>query len=465
MFSHSPGGGTVWNVLERCRHPLATLFVIALAVRLIIMPLVSHDFDIYHWALVIENIQTGDELYGLDGYYYTPTWGYVLAFFSLIQDAFLWVDTFGLRVTELLPIEDLVFDDHMATATTIAFNMSLKVPMVIIDFLVAWLLYTLLMDMTGSRRKSLAGAALWLFCPVVIFMSSVQIQFDVLSALFMLLVVILLRKDRCFLAGMVLTTAILLKFFPAFTLFVLIGYVFIKHRGSGTVIRRLVSAAVGMGLMVVVLYLPTILDGNFMDSLFFMTGRLETQTSSGAFYEIGSFLLMAVGLIGMFVAGYRMFRTKPEDADKGLISNVLLSLTFAMFISIMPQYVLILMPFLIIVMLTSDGRMRLAWIIVSAGAMLTVLVSNNIMLLDTLAACTGIVSPGWVAEMAVAIETVRIGGYTLVTILGALGGVIECLGLVFILLLYLEDAAGSRIPRIAGALSKLKRWDFNEEQV
>ena len=84
MFSHSPGGGTVWNVLERCRHPLATLFVIALAVRLIIMPLVSHDFDIYHWALVIENIQTGDELYGLDGYYYTPTWGYVLAFFSLM---------------------------------------------------------------------------------------------------------------------------------------------------------------------------------------------------------------------------------------------------------------------------------------------------------------------------------------------------------------------------------------------
>ena len=312
---------------------------------------------------------------------------------------------------------------------------------------------------------SLAGAALWLFCPVVIFMSSVQIQFDVLSALFMLLVVILLRKDRCFLAGMVLTTAILLKFFPAFTLFVLIGYVYVKHRGSGTVIRRLVSAAVGMVLMVVVLYLPTILDGNFMDSLFFMTGRLETQTSSGAFYEIGSFLLMAVGLIGMFVAGYRMFRARPEDADKGLISNVLLSLTFAMFISIMPQYVLILMPFLIIVMLTSDGRMRLAWIVVSAGAMLTVLVSNNIMLLDTLAACTGIVSPGWVAEMAVAIETVRIGGYTLVTILGALGGVIECLGLVFILLLYLEDAAGNRIPRIAGALSKLKRWDFNEEQV
>ena len=103
------------------------------------------------------------------------------------------------------------------------------------------------------------------------------------------------------------------------------------------------------------------------------------------------------------------------------------------------------------------------------GIMIPTIYSNGRLvtdeLLDTLAACTGIVSPGWVAEMAVAIETVRIGGYTLVTILGALGGVIECLGLVFILLLYLEDAAGSRIPRIAGALSKLKRWDFNEEQV
>lgn len=438
------------------------LFIIALAVRLIVIPLLSHDFDIYHWALVIENIQTGNGLYGLDGYYYTPVWGYFLAFFSLIQDVFLDVGTFGIRLVELLPIEDLVFEDHVATATTLGFNISIKIVMVIIDLAVAWLLYRLLKDLTGSERKSLGGTALWLFCPVVIFMSGIQAQFDVISALFMLLTVTLLLKNHHLLAGATLATGILLKFFPAFTIFVLIGYVVVKQKSRMSAMKKLACSATGMLVMTMILYFPTLTDGNFMDSLFFVSGRLETQTTSGLFYEIGSMALTAIGITGMLLAGYRMFKTDRTDADMGLISNVLIALTFSMFMSIMPQYVLVLLPFLIIVMVTSDGRMRMGWILISIGAMITVVASNNIMLLDSLAT-TGILgSPGWIADIASGIETLRLGEYTIVTILGAFGGIVECLGLVFILLLYMEDRLGTRFPCIPNALSKTKRWDFNE---
>ncbi len=462
MPSSTPGAGLLSDAARRVKHPLALLVLIAVVIRLVVMPLLSHDFDIYHWALVIQNIQTGDQLYDMDGYYYTPTWGFILGFVSFIQDTFLNVDVFGDRITGLLPIEDLVFDDHMATATSIAFNMSVKAPLVIVDVVVGWLLYRLVQELTGSDRKAIWAAALWLLCPVAVFMSGIQAQFDGISALLVLLIVILLRRDHCFLSGMLLTSAILLKFFPAFAIFVLIGYVYVKHRDDGTAIRRLVTAAIGMAVMFLVLYMPTIAGGEFMDSLFFMTGRVETQTSSGALYTIGSWLLIAIGLAGMFWSGYRMFRTGKENADSGLFSNMLVSLTCAMFVSIMPQYILVVMPVLIIVMLTSDGRMRLAWILMCAGAMVTVIASNNIMLLDTLSAFTGLVSADWIVDVAYALESVTIGPWTLVTFLGALGIVIECLGLLFILILNLEGPIGAKLPRLGDALRNVRRWDFDE---
>ena len=63
------------------------------------------------------------------------------------------VDVFGIRFTDLFPIESLDFDFHTATTTTIAFNIAMKIPLVIVDVVVALLLRWLIIEITGSEKK------------------------------------------------------------------------------------------------------------------------------------------------------------------------------------------------------------------------------------------------------------------------------------------------------------------------
>ena len=67
-FDGSHASGRFWE-----RHPFLVLVVIALAVRLIIMPFITHDYELYHWALVASNIESGSGLYDLRGYFYTSS--------------------------------------------------------------------------------------------------------------------------------------------------------------------------------------------------------------------------------------------------------------------------------------------------------------------------------------------------------------------------------------------------------
>ncbi len=66
-----------------CRRIL--LFVVmGLAVRLVVGCVLTYTFDVTSWARIITNFETGNGLYGLDGYNYSPPWGYVLGTFSVI---------------------------------------------------------------------------------------------------------------------------------------------------------------------------------------------------------------------------------------------------------------------------------------------------------------------------------------------------------------------------------------------
>ena len=59
-------------------HPLLAVILAGVILRLLITSL-SMIYDTNYWALVIRNIDSGNGLYGLDGYFYTPVWGYLLA--------------------------------------------------------------------------------------------------------------------------------------------------------------------------------------------------------------------------------------------------------------------------------------------------------------------------------------------------------------------------------------------------
>ena len=438
------------------RHPFLVLAVLALAVRLIIMPFVTHDYELYHWALVASNIESGSGLYDLRGYFYTPGWGYIIGVMSAVFDFIPGLDVYGDRITELLPIEDLRFEDHVATTTTVAFSFMIKIPTVLCDLVVGWLIYRLVHELTGDQRKSVIASALWFLCPIAIFMAGVQAQFDSFSALLLLLTIMLVRRDRCFLAGMTFAAAFLMKFFPAFIFFVLIAYLIVRHRDDGRILRSILSSAVGAVFAIVLLCLPSILEGDLLDTLFFVTSRADTISDYNALMEFGSWAMIAVAVAGMFLAGYRMWRTPSEDADEGLFENVLLALTCSMFASIMPQYLLVLMPFLIVVIMRSYPKMAWAWVVLSFAGIMTSVVNGNIMLLDT-ATFLG-VDPAWVCSVAVWLESILIGPFTLIEFLGGMACVIQVLGLVLILLLMFEGQISGRVPVIGAALSRMRGW-------
>lgn len=447
------------SALHAFEHPLLLLIVVALAVRFALAPMFTYDYDIYHWGVVIQNFQSGNGLYNLDGYYYTPTWGYILGFFSLIQDALLNVDVFGVRIIELLDVESMVFRFHTATTTTPEFNLAMKFPLIVVDIIVAIILYRFVKGWTGNDRKSLMAAALWLFCPTVVYMSGIQAQFDTISALMMLVTVILVYKDRCFLGGMMFGTSVLLKFFPGFTIIVLVAYILVKHREDGLAKIKLLQAMAGAALMCLVLFLPQIMDGTITDSLSFITGRLDIQSESGALVEYGSLLMIAVSLLGMVYFGYRMYRTKAEDADRMLFVNVMLALTCAMFMTVTPQYMMVMMPFLIFYIVSNESKMWICWVLISVGSFTAAFLNNNFMLLDSASAFFGLVSPEWIISASHAFEVPIIAGLSTMSILTIGGGIVEYVGLTLILGLFFEDYLKAKMPRVGKVLSKIGRWN------
>lgn len=442
-------------------HPATIIVIIAIIFRLVFVPLLTYDYDIYHWAQIIENFQTGNGLYDIDAYYYTPTWGYILGFLSAFMDAFLNVGNFGIRFTELLPVEELVFRFHTATTTTLAFTACMKLPLIIIDIITGYLLYRLVHDETGSEKKATFGLALWLFCPTVIYMSGIQAQFDSISALLMLLTIILLKNDRNFMAGMIFSAGTLLKFFPLFAIVVLASYVVVKNRPNGTGFKKLMTAIAGAAIIALVLYIPIIVSGDLETSLSFIIGRTGTQDDTPILRFILNNIAIILAIMGMVGFGYMMYKSPLEKVDKNLITYSLLALTGAMLMSATPQYMLVLLPILILVMMRDDGRMRLPWVLFSLGSIISAISTNSFMLLDGASAYLGLVSADWILDLSAAFET-KFFNYTLSTIMCSIGQAIEYLAMLMIFAILFDRKIGERIPWLASSLKKIKRWDCEQ---
>ncbi|MDR3206096.1 MAG: hypothetical protein LBT41_03245 [Candidatus Methanoplasma sp.] len=439
------------RVLGIVGAPLFLIAVAALAVRLVLMPLFTYDFDIYHWGVVIQNIDSGNNLYNIAGYYYTPVWGYILGALSSVQHVF-GPDMFGARFTDLLPIEDLAISWHTATTVTTGFVVFMKIPLILCDMAVAYLLHWIVMDRTGDKKKSMMAVGLWLFCPTVIYMSGVQAQFDTISALFMLLMAIAIYKDRCFLGGMLFSAAFLLKFFPGFCFFVIIAYILVRHRGDGLAKRKLAFAILGGALMAAVILIPQILTGTVMDTLSFMTGRMETYSS--IWMSIAGYAAMVIAVSGAMYFGYRMYRSEEKDADRQFFTYLFLALTMAMFLSIAPQYMIVMLPLLIFGAVVRDRRLMVPLVIIAIGSFFAALSLNNLSLLASASEFLGLASPEWIISGMQMLE-VRILGITLVEWMNLIANIVEYAGLVMIVVLHFEKQIVSARPSLGRLMIKL----------
>ena len=378
------------------------ILILGLAIRLVFVPVFTYPFDIEHWGVILQNTESGNGLFGLTGYFYTPAWGYILGFEDLIINLLPGM-TYGERFTDLLEIEGMVFPYQTATTTTPVFNFAMKLPLILVDVLVGYLIYRLVMSECGDERKAAIGFGLWFLCPIVIYMSSVQAQFDCISALLTLLCVLLVRRNLFFLAGVIFTIAALIKFFPAFCIFLLCVYV-VKATPGSLSWKNLLLSVTGAVLTALVIFLPQILDRTVMNAFSFVFGRTSEYD---LMLMLRTYPFIAVTLVMLVVLAIFAWRMDDARRKQDFLVLILAMLSICTIFSPGPQYWIVYLPLLSYYIACRD-RNRALLICLIAMAILTTTAAffnNSFSLLTTASEYLHLCEPQTVISWMHALDT------------------------------------------------------------
>ena len=378
------------------------ILILGLAIRLVFAPVFTYPFDIEHWGVILQNTESGNGLFGLTGYFYTPAWGYILGFEDLIINLLPGM-TYGERFIDLLEIEGMVFPYQTATTTTPVFNFAMKLPLILVDVLVGYLIYRLVMSECGDERKAAIGFGLWFLCPIVIYMSSVQAQFDCISALLTLLCVLLVRRNLFFLAGVIFTIAALIKFFPAFCIFLLCVYV-VKATPGRLSWKNLLLSVSGAVLTALVIFLPQILDGTVMNAFSFVFGRTSEYD---LMLMLRTYPFIAVTLVMLVILAIFAWRMDDARRKQDFLVLILAMLSICTIFSPGPQYWIVYLPLLSYYIACRD-RNRALLICLIAMAILTTTAAffnNSFSLLTTASEYLHLCEPQTVISWMHALDT------------------------------------------------------------
>ena len=441
--------------LSKFGKPLLLVLIIGTAVRLIMAPLLTYEYDAYHWGVIMQNINSGNGLYELTGYFYLPVWGYIMGFIDMIWNTFLSVDVFGVSVTELFPMCDLEHIWHLSTITSPEFNTAIKIPLIIVDLIVGYLVHKTVFEITSDRRKADIAFGLWYLCPIVAYMSGSQAMFDNISALFLLLCIIFVRKDRYFLAGVFLSLATLLKLFPLVCALILVLYVIRKYPEKKETVRRLILAVLGFAVTAAVIMLPNILEGNIESTLTLITDRGSRNT-------LYSIVTIGAAVILELLIAHRFFREE-GNPDTLLLKYIPCAMVISFIMGLNPQYVIVIIPFLAINICTSDRTYTLCWWIIGCASMLSALIQDNFSILSSVSTFWGWVSPEWIVDTMVAFET-KILGIPLMFYFNDFFTVMEYVGVASVVLLMFRKEIAGKWPKIGKAIDKItSHWKEDEQ--
>ena len=433
---------------------LATILVISFILHLVATLFLSHLGDPEYWPRIMQTVNSGNGIYGLDGNYYTAIWGYLLSFVDMVIQTFGLIPFFGDVFESLLPLETTamkawIVSPEIASAT--------KMPLVICDLIVGYILFKIVSDFTKSENKGLTAAAMWCFCPIVIYMSSVQGQFDTISTLLFLLTVQLLREDRSLLAGLSFGLAVWLKLFPGVCLLLFVAYLFARYDNAGA-IKRTVMAAVGALIVTIILLTPQFLNGE-MDIVFgFFTGRMNTVTEYEWYNTLVSvrLTLMLLLMIVLMVWSFIGMKRRTEDLDRYLYLYGGTLLAAATIISRGYQYAPSFMaPIILFAMISDDRRSYgklFSWM--SILLIIDAFFSVGPSLLAMASVYFGVVDPAWLSDISVAFLTTI--GYSSSMPIGVVTAIAWAVMLWLFVLYAVSDLFGERYPRFRAIAEKMR---------
>ena len=364
-------------------HPLITVVAIGIIIRLIIIP-TTLVYDSNYWAIVIRNIETGSGLYDLEGYYYTPVWGYVLGLISVFQSAFLNLGEMGIRVVDALPVE--IPDMYLtATITSISFLYSVKIPLLIVDLILSYLIYTLVKEVTNDKRKATIGFALTFICPSIMAATMGIAMPDGISAMFLVLTILLIRHDQPFFAGMCYSIAVLNKFFPAFLFFIILAYMVSRYMDNKKTMRnQLLLAILGGVLMSAIIFLPQLLQGDIMSAFAFLTDRTGTDSGTSLLESLigyGRLILYSLVIIASLWMSYDLIKNRTNDQFHKFMVCCLATIGLCFVYPPTTQYLVLMTPFVVYFVVAESPKYIKCWLLLSIGGFLMTYASTGTTLL------------------------------------------------------------------------------------
>ena len=314
-------------------------------IRLVFAPFTTANYDVSFWMSTIMWMESGDSVYSGGPFWYPPTFGYILAFDAAVLDLF----NIPVQGELFLPIGDHDFSVSYAFITNPAFNLVIKLPMILADAVVAVAVYLIAVRITNDQRKGLIAASVWFFCPLVIWMSSIHGQFDCIAVMFMALSVLLVMKKRYFLCGVLFGLSVVTKVLPIVIAPLMMAYILSNDKGRGG--KNALTASAGFLIAVLAIYLPVIMTGEISDSFLFLTRRVDTAAniSVDRFVNVNWSNILyfsPVIVLVSLLASLRMYRRKKNRDMEFVILGTVCTAVLLIFPFTAPstQYALLVFP-------------------------------------------------------------------------------------------------------------------------
>jgi hypothetical protein len=213
-----------------CEHKLATILVAGILVRLLLMPISAHPFDVYAWYLIMQDI-TENGPFNLQNF--PPLWGHY--FLVPVSYLYSWLAQFlptgTIPMSSISPSLDFYPDLNIQVVPGVLFNFIVKLPFFLSDVIVTFLLYKIVVEKTGKKEFAEKAALLWFLNPFLIWVSAVWGMWDTLPVIFSIVALYFLVKNRVKFSGFFLGLGVAAKLYPLLFLVPFTFYIF-KHNSK-----------------------------------------------------------------------------------------------------------------------------------------------------------------------------------------------------------------------------------------
>lgn len=344
-----------WVDLMRNKLLIAILTAIGLAVRLTLAPFTGHGWDMYVWLKSGElftytsyNIYEISDIAGFPwGFYtYPPLWLYWLAAAQ------------ALRALLGLEIHLQVF--------------LIKLPIILADVITGLLLYRLGQKLALEEKTCVTMYALFILNPLVIFISSVWGMFDSVATLFVILSLLLLTTGHECMSLFSLGVGAAVKIYPALFFPALLIYL---HENKKPIREVLIKGSAMFFSPLIISSLPYLSSpGPYLSKIFFHisnVGQFNIWTLIKPFLSVEWISIISTSLL-VFLYGYFILKNLKNFSKSGFqlrLFTGLLIIFLATSMKVNVQYMVWLIPLLLIDIATKKGRSRedvISYIIINA---------------------------------------------------------------------------------------------------